>query len=108
MNRWAGVSSLMATAAVWTVFSAESGKLPVEAAGQNAAAAQPAAAARAQGPPDAAKFLTQPLMTNIFTADPSAHVFNGKVFIYPFRCGRCFSRFRLMQWGRRYVRRTCS
>jgi hypothetical protein len=32
----------------------------------------------------------------------------SRIYIYPFRCGRCFSRFRLMQWGRRYVRRTSS
>lgn len=25
----------------------------------------------------------QPLVTNIFTADPSAHVFDGKIYIYP-------------------------
>lgn len=31
----------------------------------------------------AAKFLTQPLAIDIYTADPSAHVFNGKIFIYP-------------------------
>jgi len=33
--------------------------------------------------PDPSKFLTQPLVTNLYTADPSAHVFNGKLFIYP-------------------------
>ncbi|MBC7720908.1 MAG: family 43 glycosylhydrolase, partial [Pedobacter sp.] len=27
--------------------------------------------------------ISQPLVTNIFTADPSAHVFNGKIYIYP-------------------------
>src|ERR1051325_696374 len=32
---------------------------------------------------DPAKFLTQPLITDVYTADPSAHVFNGKIFIYP-------------------------
>jgi beta-xylosidase len=32
---------------------------------------------------DPAKFLTQPLIPGIYTADPSAHVFNGKIFIYP-------------------------
>src|SRR3954451_17123129 len=32
---------------------------------------------------DQAKFLTQPLITDIYTADPSAHAFNGKIFIYP-------------------------
>ena len=34
-------------------------------------------------PQDPAKFLTQPLVTGIYTADPSAHVFNGKIYIYP-------------------------
>ena len=31
----------------------------------------------------AAKAISQPLVTHIYTADPSAHVFNGKVYIYP-------------------------
>ena len=25
----------------------------------------------------------EPLVTHIYTADPSAHVFNGKLYIYP-------------------------
>ena len=25
----------------------------------------------------------KPLVTNIFTADPSAHVFNDKIYVYP-------------------------
>jgi beta-xylosidase len=29
------------------------------------------------------KYLSQPLVREIFTADPSAHVFNGKVYVYP-------------------------
>lgn len=29
------------------------------------------------------KAISQPLVTNIYTADPSAHVFNGKIYIYP-------------------------
>lgn len=29
------------------------------------------------------EFLTEPLVTDIYTADPSAHVFNGKLYIYP-------------------------
>ena len=33
--------------------------------------------------PDASKFLTQPLVPDLFTADPSAHVFDGRIFIYP-------------------------
>ncbi len=28
-------------------------------------------------------YLNKPLITNIYTADPSAHVFNGKIYIYP-------------------------
>src|SRR5688500_1070637 len=27
--------------------------------------------------------ISQPLVKNMYTADPSAHVFNGKIFIYP-------------------------
>jgi len=27
--------------------------------------------------------ISKPLITNIYTADPSAHVFNGKIYIYP-------------------------
>jgi hypothetical protein len=33
--------------------------------------------------PNPSKFLVQPLVRDIYTADPSAHVFNGKIFIYP-------------------------
>lgn len=29
------------------------------------------------------KYLSQPLIKTIYTADPSAHVFNGKLYIYP-------------------------
>ncbi|WP_114240252.1 glycoside hydrolase family 43 protein [Dyella sp. C9] len=31
----------------------------------------------------AAKAISPPLVTHIYTADPSAHVFNGKIYIYP-------------------------
>lgn len=31
----------------------------------------------------AARAISQPLVTHIYTADPSAHVFEGKVYIYP-------------------------
>jgi hypothetical protein len=30
-----------------------------------------------------AKAISQPLVDNIYTADPSAHVFDGKIYIYP-------------------------
>ena len=36
-----------------------------------------------QAPQAAGKFLSEPLITDIYTADPSAHVFNGRLFIYP-------------------------
>lgn len=41
--------------------------------------------AQAQEPAgaDPGQFLTQPLVTEIYTADPSAHVFNGRIYIYP-------------------------
>ncbi len=29
------------------------------------------------------QYLSQPLLSNIYTADPSAHVFDGKIYIYP-------------------------
>lgn len=29
------------------------------------------------------KFLSQPLLSEIYTADPSAHLFEGKIYIYP-------------------------
>jgi hypothetical protein len=33
--------------------------------------------------PSDKKYLARPLVTHIYTADPSAHVFNGKIYIYP-------------------------
>ncbi|MCC9135485.1 glycoside hydrolase family 43 protein [Pontibacter silvestris] len=29
------------------------------------------------------RYLSEPLITDMYTADPSAHVFNGKIYIYP-------------------------
>jgi hypothetical protein len=29
------------------------------------------------------KYLSKPLISTIYTADPSAHIFNGKIYIYP-------------------------
>jgi hypothetical protein len=50
-------------------------------------AQQPPQAAAPAGTPAAAadegKFLTQPLIKDIYTADPSAHVFGGRIYIYP-------------------------
>lgn len=33
--------------------------------------------------PEGKRYLSQPLVSEIFTADPSAHVFNGKLYVYP-------------------------
>ena len=47
-----------------------------------AAACSPAAQdATAEG--GDAKFISQPLVSEIYTADPSAHVWDGKIYIYP-------------------------
>jgi hypothetical protein len=32
---------------------------------------------------DSSKYLSQPLISDHYTADPSAHVFDGKIYIYP-------------------------
>jgi len=32
---------------------------------------------------DSDKYIAQPLVTDIYTADPSAHIFDGKLYIYP-------------------------
>ena len=45
-----------------------------------------ACATFAQDAPKAANgrhFLSQPLVSSIYTADPSAHVFGGKIYVYP-------------------------
>lgn len=47
---------------------------------QPAPEAQPAAKPASADPK---KFLTQPLVRDVFTADPSAHVFGGRLYVYP-------------------------
>ncbi|USI75023.1 glycoside hydrolase family 43 protein [Sphingomonas morindae] len=49
------------------------------------AAAPAKAGASAAGPraPNGRHYLSQPLVRSIYTADPSAHVFGGKLYIYP-------------------------
>jgi hypothetical protein len=53
---------------------------PTQTADQPAAGTTAASADSTGGKP---KYLTQPLISSIYTADPSAHVFNGKIYIYP-------------------------
>lgn len=54
---------------------------------QNPESAQPAAQeskpATASPAADAGQFASQPLVADIYTADPSAHVFAGKLYVYP-------------------------
>lgn len=40
---------------------------------------QPAPVAAGDDP----RFLTQPLVSHVYTADPSAHVFGGRIYVYP-------------------------
>jgi len=42
-----------------------------------------AAATDAPRAKDGRKYLSQPLVTDFYTADPSAHVFDGKLYVYP-------------------------
>ncbi|MGA1797283.1 glycoside hydrolase family 43 protein [Sphingomonas sp. 4RDLI-65] len=44
----------------------------------------PSQAAKAEPrSPDGRRYLAQPLVTTIYAADPSAHVFNGRIYVYP-------------------------
>jgi hypothetical protein len=52
------------------------------AAGRLDSTAQQAAAGTSAAPADD-RFLTQPLIKDIYTADPSAHVFGGRIYVYP-------------------------
>jgi len=47
------------------------------------AATSSVAAITVPTPAPSEQFIGEPLVTNIYTADPSAHVFNGKLYIYP-------------------------
>ncbi|MET3722274.1 glycoside hydrolase family 43 protein [Sphingomonas trueperi] len=46
-------------------------------------AAAPANASDEARSPDGKRYLAQPLVKDLYFADPSAHVFNGKIYIYP-------------------------
>lgn len=47
------------------------------------AAADSTQTATAADSAGAKKYLSKPLISDIYTADPSAHVFNGRIYIYP-------------------------
>jgi hypothetical protein len=66
---------LLYSTAVWSFFTASSDvtanrTLPEIAASDTIAT-------------DTTWYLSPPLITSIYTADPSAHVFNGKIYVYP-------------------------
>lgn len=42
-----------------------------------------AVAKDSEPPEDTLKAISDPLVSHIYTADPSAHVFNGRIYIYP-------------------------
>ncbi len=45
---------------------------------------KPDSAAQTKGrPADTLQAISEPLVSHIYTADPSAHVFNGRIYIYP-------------------------
>ncbi|WP_045687352.1 glycoside hydrolase family 43 protein [Hymenobacter sp. AT01-02] len=52
-------------------------------ASENTAATPEAAAPTATADTTGKKYLSKPLLKDIYTADPSAHMFNGKIYIYP-------------------------
>lgn len=56
---------------------------PENNAAASTAASSVANTAAAPTPADPAPFVNQPLVSEIFTADPAAHVFNGKIYVYP-------------------------
>ncbi len=63
--------------------SAVAAREPAPASTTPAVAPGPGATPPTPSAGDAGKFLTEPLVSHIFTADPSAHVFNGRIYIYP-------------------------
>jgi hypothetical protein len=64
----------LAAGAVLMVLPACGGEPPETAAKSDTTAAPTS--------PEGLRYLSQPLVTEIFTADPSAHVFNGRIYIY--------------------------
>jgi hypothetical protein len=54
-----------------------------EAGGDDAAGQDMAAASTDRAKADPSRYLSQPLVTDIYTADPSAHVWDGRIYVYP-------------------------
>ncbi|GAA4437800.1 glycoside hydrolase family 43 protein [Pontibacter saemangeumensis] len=69
-----------------TVFALMAASALTSACSSNTPAGEGAEAENADSlatAPQDQRYLSQPLVTDIYTADPSAHVFNGKIYIYP-------------------------
>jgi hypothetical protein len=71
--------ALPALAALSLLNACQSNNSASETAASGTAADTAATASATNGQ----KFLSKPLIKEIYTADPSAHVFNGKIYIYP-------------------------
>src|SRR6185436_2612340 len=75
-NLFVAISGIAVSATLLTACKPKEEAAPPPPVAEAAKPAEPAG-------PDPKLFLTQPLDIDIFSADPSAHVFNGKIYIYP-------------------------
>jgi hypothetical protein len=82
-SSFVAITSIAACAIFLSACATQTAPAPAPAAAPAAPAPAPAPAPAKPAGADPAKFLTQPLDIPIFSADPSAHVFNGKIYIYP-------------------------
>ncbi|RZM22225.1 MAG: alpha-N-arabinofuranosidase, partial [Sphingomonas sp.] len=62
---------------------AATGTIAVAQIGGTNASSKTTSAGKEPRSPDGKRYLSQPLVTSIYTADPSAHVFGGKIYVYP-------------------------
>ncbi|HVW59925.1 MAG TPA: glycoside hydrolase family 43 protein [Puia sp.] len=67
----------------YPILSASAFLLIMAGCGQNEPAGSAANPDSATTTAKQKQYLSQPLVTKIYTADPSAHVFNGRIYIYP-------------------------
>ena len=66
-----------------TFFIAAAAILAATGCGQNSASTTTTSSDTAKPEKGKKEYLSQPLVTHIYTADPSAHVFNNRIYIYP-------------------------
>jgi hypothetical protein len=74
------IGQIACAASLLALTVACSGGEDAPAKNETAQAAAPKVPTRS---PDGRGYLSQPLVTEIYTADPSAHVFDGKIYVYP-------------------------